>query len=412
MLKELRHHIIIFNLCFFALACAISMNLFIKGYPEKVFYLVSYVAVTYTVIQIYKNPSLLYANKSLTLLCISLILFSASKLIWAELFKNTAFIDIRNNYHTVGKRFLLAAFMIFYFYQSRMLINKNVLKLSIVVLCIGLIIALCLGYISRTEIERRVTWTTDAATTAAYVVILISMLTIILIQKCFKSSTLSLLLIISIFLITTAMVLLTETRAAIFLTPVLYLFFFLTYYRGVAKKTQAFLAIIVLSGTITTLYYSWGRVSEIKMDITAYQTNNNTSLGARFSMWKSGWHTSQFNFLGQSTDKRYQEAEKYVRQYERGNPEATRSITYHLHNDMLETLSLQGLFGLCALLFFYFSSLYFSLKKGIDNHSNTFFVIFPVITFGITDVVLIQSNTAMVIIISLALSIPLLKREN
>ncbi|AYZ30863.1 hypothetical protein [Serratia sp. FDAARGOS_506] len=108
-----RNSTIIFNLCFFALACAISLNLLIKGYPEKIFYLVSYVAVIYTVMVAYRKRETLYGNKPLMLFCLSLLLFAASKIIWAQLFKDTQFIDIRDNYRTVGKRFLLAAFVIF-----------------------------------------------------------------------------------------------------------------------------------------------------------------------------------------------------------------------------------------------------------------------------------------------------------
>ncbi|MCX2958188.1 MAG: hypothetical protein N6V49_05130, partial [Serratia symbiotica] len=83
-----------------------------------------------------------------------------------------------------------------------------------------------------------------------------------------------------------------------------------------------------------------------------------------------------------------------------------------LHNDMLETLSLQGMFGLFSLLCFYLFGLYFSLnRKNAFENSGTLFVICPVIVFGFTDVVLIQSNTALVVVTSLALSLPLLKRS-
>ncbi|NIG87823.1 O-antigen ligase family protein [Serratia symbiotica] len=412
MLKETRNNAIIFNFCFFALACSVSLDLLVKGYPEKIFYLVSYVAVTCIILNAYKNPKILVSDKPLMLLCISLIFFSASKLIWAELFKNTDFIDIRDNYHTVGKRFLLAAFVLFYFYQCRSMLNKNVLKVSIAALFIGLIMALWLGYLSRTELEPRVKWSTDAATTGAYLAVFISMISIILIRKCFQSSVLSLLMFLGTFLASMIMVLLTETRAAIFLTPVLYLAFFLAYYRDVNKKIQALFTVIIFTGAATVLYFSWDRISQIQTDIAEYHTNNHTSVGARLSIWKSGWYSSQFNLLGQSTDKRYQKVEEYIRQHERGNLEAMRNVAYHLHNDMLETLSLQGMFGLFSLLCFYLFGLYFSLnRKNAFENSGTLFVICPVIVFGFTDVVLIQSNTALVVATSLALSLPLLKRS-
>lgn len=213
------------------------------------------------------------------------------------------------------------------------------------------------------------------------------------------------------FLISMAMMLLTETRSAIFLTPLLYFAFFLFYYRGINKKIQLLLAAIIVTGAAVVLYCTWDRVSQIQTDIAEYHTNNNTSIGARFSIWKAGWYSVSGDFWGQNTDLRYQKTQEYIHQYERGNPEAARNVIYYLHNDMLDTLSLQGIFGLFSLLCFYIFGLYFSLNKknGFDN-SSTLFVILPVIALGITDIVLIQNNTALVVIISLALSVTLLKR--
>nr|WP_142008471.1 O-antigen ligase family protein [Serratia fonticola] len=412
-MKASRNNLIIFNICFFSLVFSISIDLFVKGYPEKIFYLVSYIAVVYTVVQVYKNRAIIYTNRPLLLLFISLILYGLSKIIWATMFKNTEFIDIRDNYRTVGKRFILSAFVLFYFYQCRELLNKKVLGLSIVVLFVGLCISLWVGYLSRTPVEPRVKWTADAATTGSYLVVLIAMTTIILIRRYFGASKLSLLLFLVILLINMVMISMTETRSAIFLTPVLYLVFFMFYHNSVNRRLKALLAIIILSSAAVVLYCTWDRVAQIKSDISEYSTNNNTSIGARFSIWKSGWYSVTDNFWGQNTDQRYQKVEEYIHQYERANPEAARNVIYHLHNDILETLSLQGIFGLFSLLCFYIFGLYFSLnKKNAFSNCSTLFVIFPVMVFGITDVVLIQSNTALVIIISLVLSIPLLKRAD
>ena len=78
---------------------------------------------------------------------------------------------------------------------------------------------------------------------------------------------------------------------------------------------------------------------------------------------------------------------------------------------MLETLSLQGIFGFFSLLCFYGFGVYFAVNRQQRfENGNLLFVIIPVFTFGLTDVVLIQSNSALVIIIALALSLPFLKK--
>lgn len=121
---------------------------------------------------------------------------------------------------------------------------------------------------------------------------------------------------------------------------------------------------IIFTSAAIVLYFSWDRISQIQTDIAEYHINNDTSIGASLSIWKSGWYSSsQFNLLGQSTDKRYQEVEKYIRQNERSNLEVMRNLAYHLHNDMQETLSLQGMFSLFSLLRIYLFSLYFSLNR-------------------------------------------------
>src|SRR5476651_1184098 len=233
MINRSSIEIIFFNLCFIALVFSISLDLITTGFSEKIFYLVSYIAIIYTFIHVYKNPGFFYAHKPLFLLCISLVLYAAGKIIWALLFKHTEFIDIQKNYYSGGKRFFLTAFILVYFYQCRTLLNRRILNVSITVIVIGLITTLYLGYLARTPEYPRVKWVTDAATTSAYLAVFISITAIILVHKCYQSSRLSLLLFLAIFLINLALVLVTQTRAAILLTPLLYFIFFLSHYRSV-----------------------------------------------------------------------------------------------------------------------------------------------------------------------------------
>lgn len=407
MAKKIRSKTIIFNFCFFALACAISLDLLVKGYPKKIFYIVSYITITSIILHPYKNLKILIANKQLMLFCGSLIVFSASKLLWVKLFKDTNFIDIRDNYHTVGKRFMLAAFIIFYFYECRRLLNKYVLQTSIFVIICGLIMALWAACVSYTDVEPRVKWTTDAATTGAYLSVFICMTSVILIHKCFQLSALSLLMFFGVILLSMIMVSWTGTRVAIFLVPVLYLIFFIRNYRYINTKIQVSFVAMIVIGAIMMVCTEWDRISQIHTNIVEYHINNSTSVGARLSMWKSGWYSSQCNFFGQSTDRRYQKVQKYIRQHERNNLEAIRNAAYHLHNDILEIFSLQGICGLFSLLSFYSFSLYFALhREDRFENSGILFIIWPLIIFGFTDVVLIQSNTALVVVITLALALP------
>jgi len=145
------------------------------------------------------------------------------------------------------------------------------------------------------------------------------------------------------------------------------------------------------------------RMKQITQDISEYHTNNDTSIGARFSIWESGIHSIKPTLLGQTPASRTEKARAFIEKYERNNPEAYNNVKYNLHNETLEILSLQGLLGLLSLIMLFVSSIVYGIK-GIRNNSNgVFFVMCPIIVMGLTDTVMIQSNTALMICVALAL---------
>jgi len=411
LILESKKSVFIYNLSFLALVCAISMDLFVRGYPEKIFYLVSYISFTYTAIYFYKHRSTQSLDKPALLFFITLFLVGASRLSWSLIFKHTEFNDIRSNYFTGGKRFMIAAFLLFYFYQYRTLLKQNILKLSLVIMFLGFFMSLWHGDLTLSKEGMRDKWTSDAATTGAYLAVIYSMVLIVAIRAAFKDGVISVLLLVAAFLTTMGMIVMTQTRSAIILAPLLYALFFAYYYRSVSLKIKLSLVLVIVLSASSVVYLAWDRISQISTEISEYDTNNDTSIGARFSMWSAGAHSIEPSFLGQSADQRYKKAIDYIDQYQRGNPEAKRNVIYHLHNDLLETLSLQGIFGFVSLVMFFIAGFYFSLRKGALENYGTLFIMLPVFILGIADTVLIQSNTVLVIIIALALSFPLMKKD-
>lgn len=410
MIIESRKNVFAYNLCFIALIFAVSTDLFLRGYPGKLFYLVSYVAIFYTLVYFYQNRRSLKLDKPALCFFITLLLVGISRLVWSAYFKQTHYDDIRNNYALGGKRFVIAAFLLFYFYQFRALLLRNVLKLGVGLLFIGLIISVWYGHITPEPVTHRAQWTSDAATTGAYLVVMYSMLTIITVRACFKDNGLSILLFTLAFLLTMSMVLMTATRSAILLTPIIYVVFFIYYYRSVSLKIQLALALIIVLGAASVAYFTWNRMAEIGSEISEYGTNNSTSIGARFSMWSAGAHSITPNLIGQSVDSRYENAVKYIDSSERANPAAKFNVAYHLHNDLLDTFSLQGIFGFISLALFFIVGFYFSLRKGALQNYGTLFILLPLFILGLADTVLIQSNTVLMVIMALALSFPVMNK--
>ena len=398
-------HKLIYNLCFLTLAVALTSDLFLQGLPEKLFYLVSYVGILFTVHHAWTNRKLPVEDRALLGFMISLVLMAAARIIWGACFKETHWKDIHDNYVVGGKRFLLATFIIFWFYKARDKLSKTSLTASVALILAGLIYTLWFAFQAHANNDPRIKLTSDAATTASYLTVFVSLTCLYLAFQRFKSSAFSIALFFTILAVNVTLVILTETRSAVLYAPVMYVLFFMMNYRKIHKAIlysclAAFLAVI-----IGTPYAIWDRMSQIKSDIDHYHENNDTSIGARFSIWKSGWNSVNFGIVGQNSDERTEKARSYIVKYERDNPEAWKNVAYHLHNDMLEVLSLHGILGIVALLSFYLTGLIFALSRRMRRNNGVLFIILPTFLFGLADTVLIQGNTVLLICICLAMMV-------
>ncbi|MEE8747768.1 MAG: O-antigen ligase family protein [Rahnella inusitata] len=123
---------------------------------------------------------------------------------------------------------------------------------------------------------------------------------------------------------------------------------------------------LILAGAISGHpYYNrvLDRIDNLQTEITSYnQGDRNTSVGARFSMWRAGIDVFKQHPLGQSADSRNALATTFINQNEGGNPEAIRNLQFHLHNDIIDTLSLQGIFGGIIMLLFFAVLLLYPFK--------------------------------------------------
>jgi len=79
-------------------------------------------------------------------------------------------------------------------------------------------------------------------------------------------------------------------------------------------------------------------------------------------MWRAGIEVFKQHPLGQSADSRNALATQYIDQHEGGNPEAIRNLSFHLHNDILDSLSLQGIFGGIIMVMFFAVLLLYPFK--------------------------------------------------
>nr|VUD33527.1 Uncharacterised protein [Raoultella sp. NCTC 9187] len=63
-----------------------------------------------------------------------------------------------------------------------------------------------------------------------------------------------------------------------------------------------------------------------------------------------------------------------MQEKEHGNPEGMRNMVYHLHNDLIETMSLQGVIGGIFLLCLYAAMIFYVHRKRVIIVRHRFFM--------------------------------------
>ena len=202
--------------------------------------------------------------------------------------------------------------------------------------------------------------------------------------------------------ITFIIIVMTGTRSATLLFPVILLImtFRSMAFKDVIKLVPAF--VILLSIPLITSNQIRDRFVEAYNDLSHENTNNSTSIGSRFSMWESGLSTTSHHLAGQSAASRLHDITQYIDVNEKGNAEALRNVPYHVHNELIEIASLQGVAPAGLMLAFYVLTIIAFRKQGrFDLAAFTFTM--PLIIYGIGDVLMIYPKAILCIFPSLCL---------
>ena len=142
------------------------------------------------------------------------------------------------------------------------------------------------------------------------------------------------------------------------------------------------------------------RAVDAVTELSEYQSDNNTSLGARLSMWHTGIYEIYRHPGGVSSQQRYEILSQLMQEKEHGNPEGIRNMVYHLHNDLIETMSLQGVFAGVILLGLYAAMIFYVYRKKVLSCA-VIFLCAPVILFGSVDTLFIHDRFIVMFITSL-----------
>jgi len=387
------------NLIFILIVFSIGSDLFMEAYPRKLFYIGCYLSIFGLIfLERWKDfRQWLLGNKIAIAFLLSIVLLGASKLIWSVKFPSVHLQDIKDNYYAGGKLLILSGVMAFYLLKSVSNISLQSWKFAASISLALSLLTVWFGYQEQAAGVTRIKLLADAATTAAYIMVIQSVLCLSLIKKAVSNQLYRTVFYLLIFFVFSYLLLMTETRGAIG-TFFIVCFALACFELRNVKPRYWFLALLALSVIGCGIGYKMQkRIVEAYDNIQQLQQNNaNTSLGARYVMLDAGLHAARFSLFGQDAEQRYNNARKYIENNYK-SAEAVRAIKYHFHNDIIESFSLQGLLGVIAIILFYIIGFLVSCEKKNKINVGLLLYMSALLLMGMTDVLFIQRNTAMVI---------------
>lgn len=247
------------------------------------------------------------------------------------------------------------------------------------------------------------------STTAAYLMTLQGLLCLYAINKIATHYKRFLITLVSV--LTFTIIVMTGTRSAMIIFPIILIIMVINSLAVKDYRKVLPALIILFAMPLLISQQTRERFVEVYYDVSQDSINNSTSIGSRFSMWQSGFYTAGRHPFGQSAESRLNEVTQYIELNERGNREALRNIPYHLHNELLEVASLQGVLPVALMLIFYLMTIMAFRKNGKNDLAIYTFTL-PLFYFGVGDVLMIYPKAIVCVLSILCLYSVLSKIDN
>lgn len=397
---------LIANIYVIALVLSLTTTLFTTGFSQKIFYILGYFSF-FTVAYVYfkRRESFSVVTPVLPFMA-ALLLSGGIRYCWFVFSKsdtaNFSEYDLSNlrNYDLSGKRFILSAFTVGAALILSKFITTKAITICKIILLLSIVITAGVGsheyfYVT----HERIKLTADAASSSSYMILLVYASYLALSRQI--SQALWHLVDLCFAIITFMLLMLCETRIsmlAFIVVTVLYLLLNKNLNQYVKRRTVVFASLSLAIFIIGVTSQRW---AEGIKNIEDYKTNSSTSLGARVAIWDSGIHFASQHFLFSTPYQRTTFAQAYIKEHHPGNLEGYTNVRYNMHNEFLEVLTLQGIIGLLFFAFIYISYLQIVITKRI--FISAALPLSVMFVCGLSDSVLINSQTAMLFLISLTL---------
>lgn len=375
---------------------SVALVLVSSGKQREFFYIAVYASIIGLVID-YKKIS--FNPRSIA---VPVFLIGILNIAWYFSFEySKEGINIYNDYFGASKKLILGSLLVLYLEQGKHYISgEKAKKYFLIATAIGLVMATAYGFWQEVQGVERVEMGINRPTIAAYVYSVLSLSLIYSLYLLNKPSAYTLAGLI--ILISYVLILMTGTRAAMGLFIILAIVLTLYHFKKIHIKSSL-LFVVIVAVIIAFGYkpYIEPKINQTTSEISNFQEGkDNTSLGARFSMWAVGLKNGLAHPVGQSMESRKAWSAEYVKTH----PHLRASMSFmdiHLHNEFVEKYSLQGMPGIVLLLFFFATLLVQALKKrnGLLLMSTLFLFL-----YGLTDVILLSSEAVLFFLAIFALS--------
>jgi len=334
-----------------------------------------------------KNKVQLTDRKALAMLMLGIVYVGWS--LYAQYLPHTQ----DDQYYTAGKRCVLAFIILsylFHLYRTNFFDRSLIVKLSILSLALAFITSSSFAiYQSLTSAERIVLGINRATLTAyAYSAVTLALITLILKST---DNKLKKFYFLFVSIVSLYVIMLTQTRSAMVIHT-LFLAYMMFRLFSTTRNVKFLGCVAILMFVAAGLSYKVieGRLESTVNEYHDYEKGNDkTSLGSRFTMWKTGVMAFERAPFGQSQYERNKFITAYLDAHNQSDSWALIYINVHLHNEFIQFASLFGVVGIVVLLYFFYT---FIISEFRRYRSLTPLAVagLAILLYGMTDVVMIS----------------------
>lgn len=373
-------------LALMTLLCMLPVAFLYEKGGRVLFYYCAYFSLAGVVIGIWKKRSINIINQK----AIALLLLGVIYAAWSAYFQ-CYFHTHDGLYYTAAKRFALGYVIVVYvmhIYNEGYFNKERLKKYAFISLSLAFVVGSCFALFQSFTSDERVLLGINRATMTAYaysaVVLALISLIINLPESKFKKFYFIFASMVSLYVI-----MLTQTRSAMAIHTLFLAY--LTVKMFSATRNVKFIGCVAIL-LLVAIGFSYklveGRVETTVNEYNDYQKGNDkTSLGSRFTMWKTGVMAFEHSPFGQTQDQRNKFITTYLDEHHQSDSWALIYINVHLHNEFIQFASLFGIVGVLALLYFFYIFIVVEIKK-FRAMTPLALASFAILLYGMTDVLL------------------------